>query len=122
MKYVLMFTSNPELDAAVPQERVEADMQRIFEWHEVNSDSIIEGGAALHGPDTATTIRANRGTPVIVDGPFAETKEVIGGFTLIDVPDLDSAIALAKTWPSLELPGNSVEIRPMYDEEELFAQ
>lgn len=122
MKYVLMFTSNPELDAAVPQERAEADMQRIFEWHEVNSDSIIDGGATLHGPDTATTIRTGTDAPIVVDGPFSEAKEVIGGFTLIDVPDLDSAIALAKTWPSLELPGNSVEIRPMYDDEELFDQ
>ncbi|WP_308798550.1 YciI family protein [Agromyces silvae] len=122
MKYVLMFTSDPELDAVVPAERSEADMQRIFQWHEDNAAHIVDGGAALHEASTATTVRAGDQGPVVVDGPFSEAKEVIGGFTLIDVPDLDAAIALARTWPSLELPGNSVEIRPMYDEAELFGQ
>lgn len=119
MKYVLMFTSDPELDATVPEERQEADLQRIFAWHEENAAHILEGGAALHGVETATTVRAGG---VVVDGPFSEAKEVIGGFTLIDVADLDAAIALAKTWPSLDLPGNSVEVRPMFDDEELFGQ
>lgn len=122
MKYVLMFTSDPELDAAVPEERTESDLQRIFQWHEDNAAQIVEGGAALHDVSTATTVRAGDRGPVVVDGPFSEAKEVIGGFTIIDVPDLDAAIALARTWPSLELPGNAVEIRPMYDDEELFGQ
>jgi hypothetical protein len=50
---------------------------------------------------------------VVVDGPFNEAKEIVGGFSIIDVPDMDAAIALAKTWPFLELPGISVEIRPV---------
>lgn len=122
MKYVLMFTSDPELDATVPAERTEADLQRILEWHESNNEAIIDGGAALHPVETATTLRSDTNGPVVVDGPFSEAKEVIGGFTLIEVPELDAAIALARTWPSLELPGNSVEIRPMFDDAELFAQ
>lgn len=122
MKYVLMFTSDPERDAAVPAERQEADLQRIFSWFEENAAVVLDGGAALHGVETATTVRAGGEGPVVVDGPFSEAKEVIGGFSIVDVPDLDAAIALAKTWPSLELPGNSVEIRPMYDDEELFGQ
>ena len=52
------------------------------------------------------------GAPVVVDGPFSEAKEVIGGFSVIDVPDIDAAIALAKTWPSWSFPGVAVEIRP----------
>lgn len=122
MKYVLMFTSNPGLDAIVPEERSEADLQRIYAWFEENSALIVDGGAALHGPETATTVRTGHDGPVVVDGPFSEAKEVIGGFSIIDVPDLDAAVALARTWPSLELPGNSVEIRPMFDDEELFGQ
>ncbi|MBW1637755.1 hypothetical protein G3H63_01470 [Microbacterium resistens] len=121
MKYVLMFTSDPELDARVPEEVQEADLARILEWHEANAQHILDGGAALHGAESATTVRASERGPVVVDGPFSEAKEVIGGFTLIDVPDLDAALALARTWPSLEHPGNTVEIRPMYDDEELFA-
>jgi hypothetical protein len=50
---------------------------------------------------------------VVVDGPFSEAKEVVGGFSVIDVPDLDAAIALVRTWPFLELPGWGVEIRPI---------
>lgn len=101
-------------------ERSEADLQRILQWHEQNAAHILDGGAALHDATTATTVRAGETAPIVVDGPFSEAKEVIGGFTLIDVPDLDAAIALARTWPSLDLPGNAVEIRPMYDDEELF--
>jgi hypothetical protein len=51
----------------------------------------------------------------VVDGPFSEAKESIGGFSIIDVPDLDAAIALARTWPSLTFPGVRVEIRPIVD-------
>lgn len=122
MKYVLMFTSNPELDAAVPEERSEADLQRIYQWFEDNAEAMVDGGAALHDASTATTIRAAEAGPVVVDGPFSEAKEVIGAFSIIDVPDMDAAIALARSWPSLELPGNAVEIRPMIDDEELFGQ
>ncbi len=53
---------------------------------------------------------------VVVDGPFNEAKEVIGGFSVIEVPDQDAAIAVVKTWPLLDLPGNSVEIRPMVED------
>ncbi len=52
----------------------------------------------------------------MVDGPYSEAKERIGGFSVIDVPDLDAAIALVRTWPSLQLPGVSVEIRPMIED------
>ena len=57
---------------------------------------------------------------VVVDGPFNEAKEVIGGFTIIDVPDLDAAIALTKTWPCSTCPGSPVEIRPMVEDYSQF--
>ena len=52
---------------------------------------------------------------MVVDGPFSEAKENIGGFSIVDVPDLDAAIAMAKEWPSLSFPGVAVEIRPIVD-------
>lgn len=122
MKYVLMFTSEPALDSAVPEEESEADVQRIFEWFETNAAHVQEGGAALHDPSTATTVRFAEQGPVVVDGPFTEAKEVIGGFSIIDVPDIDAAIALARTWPSLVRPGNAVEIRPMFEDDEVFGK
>jgi hypothetical protein len=113
MKYVIMFTSNPELDAAVPPERAEQVYRRVYEWFGTHADQISDSGAELQPVTTATTVAHGGGAPVVTDGPFSEAKEVIGGFSVLDVADLDAAIAIVKTWPMLELPGNSVEIRPM---------
>ncbi len=113
MKYVIMFASDPELDAAQPPERVQEDYARIYRWFQDNASVIDEGGAELQPVETATTVRHDSGDVVVVDGPFSEAREVIGGFSIIDVPDMDAAIALVKTWPSLSMAGSCVEIRPM---------
>jgi hypothetical protein len=113
MKYVIMFTSTPELDAAVSPEHAEQVYRRVYEWFGTHADHIADSGAELQPVTTATTVTHSGGAPVVTDGPFSEAKEVIGGFSVIDVDDLDAAIAMVKTWPMLELPGNSVEIRPM---------
>lgn len=117
-----MFTSIPELDAAVPPERMEEDYTRIYRWFEENADSIDDPGAQLHPVETATTVRYGENGTVVADGPFSEAREVIGGFSVIDVPDLDAAIELVKTWPSLQLPGSAVEIRPMVEDYSQFEQ
>ncbi|MEU1972345.1 YciI family protein [Microbacterium sp. NPDC019599] len=122
MKYVIMFTSTPELDAAVPPERAQEVYGRIYQWFQTNSEQITDGGAELHPVSTATTVKHGADGPVVVDGPFSEAKEVVGGFSVIDMPDLDAAIALVKTWPSLELPGVAIEIRPMVDDYSQFEQ
>lgn len=122
MKYVLMFTSTPELDAAVPPERAQEVYGRIYQWFGAHADVIVDSGAELQPAATATTIRPGDGAPVVADGPFSEAREVVGGFSVIDVPDLDAAIALAKTWPSLELPGVAVEIRPLVVDYSQFEQ
>jgi hypothetical protein len=114
MKYVLMFTSTPELQS--DPERVQAVYAKVWEWFQTNSQNgvIVEGGAELQGVETATSVKSgDSGIPVVVDGPFNEAKEVVGGFTIIDVPDMDTAIAVVKTWPPLEFPGVGIEIRPM---------
>ena len=113
MKYVIMFTSTPELDAAVSPEHAEQVYRRVYEWFGTYADKITDSGAELQPVTTATTVAHGGGAPVVTDGPFSEAKEVIGGFSVIEVDDLDAAIAMVKTWPMLDLPGNSVEIRPM---------
>ena len=117
-----MFTSTPELDAAVPEERAKEVYGRIWDWFQTNADQIADGGAELLPVSTATTVKHGAEGPVVVDGPFSEAKEVVGGFSVIDVPDLDAAIALVKTWPSIELPGVAVEIRPMVTDYSQFEQ
>lgn len=118
MKYVIMFVSQPELEAAVPAERQEEVYRQTYAWFEQNGHSFADGGAELQPPTTATTVKAADepgGAPIVVDGPFSEAKESVGGFSIIDVPDLDAAIALVRTWPSLDFPGVAVEIRPIVD-------
>ncbi len=114
MKYVLMYTSSPEVDATIDPADAEAVYGEVFGWFERNGAAFSDSGAELQGVQTATTVRGEAGS-VVVDGPFSEAKEVIGGFSVIDVPDLDAAIALARTWPMLRFPGVSVEIRPVVD-------
>jgi hypothetical protein len=117
MKYVLMFASRPESVQALDEARGKALYDEIFAWFEEQGRAgrIANPGAELQPVTTATTVRAESGRPVVVDGPFAETKEVLGGFTVIDVADLDAAIAVARTWPGLQLEGEAVEVRPIVD-------
>ena len=117
MKYVLMYTNRPDLTAAIPRERQEQVYGEIYGWFEKNESVFVDAGAELQEIATATTVKSgDEGeNPVVVDGPFNEAKEVIGGFSIVDVPDLDAAIELAKTWPSLAFPGIAVEIRPIVD-------
>jgi hypothetical protein len=69
------------------------------------------GGAGLKSTSTATTVRTANGRQMILDGPFAETKEQLGGYYLVDVPDLDAAIEIAKKLPILR--DGAVEVRPL---------
>ena len=111
MKYVLLFVETEEfahdLEAMGPAERERA-YQRVMEWMAAHSDK-IRGGNKLRAPETATTVRLDRGEPVITDGPFAEGKEVVSGYTEIEVADLDEALRMVKTWPGCPV----AEIRPL---------
>jgi hypothetical protein len=119
MKYVLMFTSRPDLDANADPEAAAAIYKRVYEWFQENAE-VLEGGAELLGIETASTVKHGDDGPLVVDGPFNEAKEVVGGFTILDVKDLDQAIAITRTWPMLELPGVAVEIRPMVEDYSQF--
>jgi hypothetical protein len=68
----------------------------------------MKGGDELQPQRTATTVRRVNGTMKVTEGPFIESKEHVGGFMMIEVPDLDAAIAVAKSWP-----GGDVEVRPI---------
>lgn len=112
MKYVLLFVGTDEFErdlaAMGPAER-EAAYQQVMEWMAVHAGK-IRGGNKLQAPETATTVRLDRGAePVITDGPFVEGKEVVSGYTEIEVADLDEALRMVKTWPGCPI----VEIRPL---------
>jgi len=98
------YQSNPTPE----QQKVYAD---IFKWFEVNGPKIVDGGAELQPTRPATTIRKGTGKVPVVDGPFIESKESVGGFSIIEAPDRDAAIAIAKTWP-----GYGIEIREIVEQ------
>ena len=89
------------------QQKVYAD---IFKWFETNGSKIADGGAELQPTRTATTVRKSGDKVSVLDGPFIEAKESVGGLTIFELPNKDAAIALAKTWP-----GHAVEVRPVLD-------
>ena len=106
MKYMLLFTM-ADTDA-VPPADLEERYRKVGEWWEAHSRSgELLSGEQLQPPRSATTVRP--GTGSVTDGPFIEAKEGIGGFAIIEVPDLDRAIELAKSWPA----SSQVEIRPL---------
>lgn len=111
MKYVLLFVDteqfSKDLEAMGPVERARA-FERVHQWFADHAD-VITGGNKLQDPDTATTVRLDGGDPVITDGPFVEGKEIVSGYTEIDVADLDEALRMVKTWPGCPV----VEIRPL---------
>jgi hypothetical protein len=74
---------------------------------------VMRGGDALHPGETATTVRVRDGETQFTDGPFAETKEILGGYYLIEVPDLDTALKHAARVPNVTY--GSVEVRPVVD-------
>lgn len=70
----------------------------------------VTGGAGLHAPHSATTVRKRGGARQVVDGPYSDIKEQLGGFYLIDVPDLDAALSWAERCPTAST--GAVEVRP----------
>ena len=84
------------------------------EYMAISEDDRVFGGAQLQPVGTATTVRVNGGDPLVTDGPFADTKEVFGGFYLLEADDLDAALAVAARIPAARL-GGSVEVRPIVE-------
>ncbi len=104
------------VEGAVPgapstPEEMQTFMGRIIALEaEMDASGTFVFGGALHGPDAATVVRANDGDAVMTDGPFAESKEHIGGFYIINADDLDAAL----TWAGkvVDAVNHPIEVRP----------
>jgi hypothetical protein len=115
--YMLSVHHSPE---ALPPQN-EEDMQKAFKQvdalnQKMQKQGVWVFGGGLHEPSVATTVRAHQGDVVMTDGPFAETKEQLGGFWIISAPDLDAALDWA-TQASAACMG-PVEVRPFQDDTE----
>ena len=105
MKYLLLLASEPE---KTPEPGARRD-QWFAVTDEMGAAGVLVAADALQGVDTATTLRDG----TMSDGPFAETKELLAGYYLIDVPDLDAAVDWAKKLPIADY--GAVEIRPVQE-------
>jgi hypothetical protein len=111
VKYVLMFVETEQFHAdlaGMDEPERERAYARVHQWFAEHHDKITHH-AHLLPADTATTVRLDRAEPLITDEPFVEGKEVVSGFTEIDVDDLDDALRVARAWPGCPV----VEIRPI---------
>jgi hypothetical protein len=116
MKYMLALIGDESRIAdATPEQRREA-MRGWDDYTRALMDAgVYLGGEGLQPSATATTVKIEpSGETFVTDGPFAETKEQLGGFYLLDCSDLDEALAWAKKIP---MPGGNVEVRPVMDYE-----
>jgi hypothetical protein len=84
------------------------------EYYAISGEDGVRGGDQLQPATTATTVRVQDGRTLTTDGPFAETKEELGGYYLFEADDLDAAIELAARIPAARL-GGSVEVRPVVE-------
>jgi len=113
MQYALLIYSEEPTSPSSP-EAIQAEIAAydVFTKSVRDSGALI-AGEALHPSPTATTVRVRDGQTLTTDGPFAETKEVFGGFYLVNAADLDEAIAMAARIPTAHY--GSVEVRPVID-------
>jgi hypothetical protein len=111
MQYMLLIYSE---ESAEPTSQEEANqvMADYWAYEKAVADAGVKlGSDALQPTQTATTVRVRGGDKVVTDGPFAETREVLGGYYLLDVPDLDAALDWAARCPGAKY--GSVEVRPI---------
>jgi hypothetical protein len=109
MQFALMIYSEPGYDKALPAAEAEAV---VAEYLTLLDDPRCVQGAQLQPIETATCVRVVGGRTLMTDGPFADTKEVLGGLCLIEAADLDEALDLAARIPAARL-GGTVEVRPV---------
>jgi hypothetical protein len=111
MKYALLIYSQPDSHESLPKEEYE---QALSEYMALANDSRCVASGQLQPIETATTVRVQDGRALTTDGPFADTKEVFGGYYVFDADNLDQAIELAARIPATRL-GGAVEVRPVVE-------
>ena len=113
MQYLLMCCFEEKAWNAIPEGEREAVMREYAAWIEnASASGHYRAGGKLKPSSLSTTVRVSHGKPVITDGPFAETREQLGGYHVLDCRDLDEALALAARVPTLKV-GGTIEVRPL---------
>jgi hypothetical protein len=122
MQFMLLIYDDPQVLGGLAEDERNRFMGDYFAYtQELRDAGAYVAGDALQGTDTATTVRLRNDEQLVTDGPFAETKEQLGGYYLIDVDSIDDAIQWAAKIPSAKL--GSIEVRPVmvFDRQEVGA-
>jgi hypothetical protein len=113
MKYVCLGFFDETKFAQIPQEEVQKKFEECFAYDdELRRGGHFLGGEALDSARNAVTLRMKNGKVEVTDGPYVETKEILGGILLLEARDLNHAIALMSKHPAVWMMGNTFEIRP----------
>jgi hypothetical protein len=114
MRYLLLI-ANEESDFAkmTPEEGAALSAEYAVYGEEMAARGVLQGGERLHFTSDATTVQVRNGEVLTTDGPFAETKEQLGGYYMVDCKDLDEAIEVAAKIPGAR--NGSVEVRPIWE-------
>ena len=114
MQYLLLIYSDEKAGADMSKEAMDAVMGEYMAYTEdMEKSGQMRGGDALHPTASATTVRVQNGKTITTHGPFAETKEQLGGYYLVDCKNLDEAIEWAAKCPGAR--AGSIEVRPVVD-------
>lgn len=114
MKYLcLVYVEEHALNALPKDERRALSDESMAYCDKLEKAGQLLAASPLHPVNTATTVRVRDGKASVTDGPFAETKEQLGGFLMVDVKDLNDAIRVASNFPAARI--GCVEVRPMKD-------
>lgn len=122
MRFMIIRRADADTEAGVmPSEELLAAMVQYNQ--QMVDAGIMRAGEGLHPSSKGALVKFQRGKPTVIDGPFAEAKELIAGFSIIDVPSLDDAIAWVKKWPSIDGGGNvQLEVRRIFEAEDFGAE
>ena len=113
MKYMLLIYQDPATEPKTPEEGAARTAEYGVFTQKIVASGELVGGDRLADPDTATSVRVRNNETLTTDGPFAETKEFLGGYYIVDVPDLDRATEIAAQIPGAR--SATVEVRPIVD-------
>ncbi len=113
MLYAMLIYQNEAAAKAATRAELDESVALFEAFHDkMNRAGHVQGGERLRHSDTATSVRVRDGKTLVTDGPYAETKEQLGGFYLMECADLDQAIEVAAQIPSAD--DGVIEIRPVY--------
>lgn len=114
MKFLVIIYNDPALLDAMPRQEFDKTMRGCIEHaDELKSEGHLIESQQLESPKTAKTLRRRNNRLTITDGPFAETKEILAGFNLIEAEDIDEAVQIASEFPWSDV--GSIEVRPIRD-------